>query len=69
MKSPVKMGDGYVETGDGLVHFEGQVSTRQEASTYSTEYRPGSEIICTEDWSLWTLGFNGTTKQWLEVTI
>ena len=66
---PVKQGDTYTATGDGLEHYEGQAETRAEVMAFSTNYRVGSEIFCTEDFSLWLLSEVEGTKAWKEVVV
>ena len=65
----VYLNNSYAVTGDGLVYFEGQCENRSDISTFSTDYIIGSKIVCTEDWSLWVLGRNSGTKEWLEVDV
>ncbi len=66
---PVALGDAYVKTGDGLQHYEGQADFRADIADFSTDYRDGSEILCTEDFSLWVLGRQSGEKKWLELTL
>ena len=55
--------------GDGSL-VELQVSSRAEAGSMTTKgYLPGSEMLCTADWSLWVLGYQGGNKKWLEVKL
>lgn len=65
----VYLNNAYVSTGDGLVYMEGQCENRSDISTYSTEFLIGSKIVCTEDWSLWVLARNGSSKEWKEVDV
>lgn len=65
----VYLNNAYVMTEDGLVYFEGQSDDRNDMATYSTDYRYGSKIVCTEDWSLWVLARKNGAKAWVEVDV
>ena len=66
---PVYLNNAYVATGDGLVYFEGQCENLSDIQGFTTDYIIGSKIVCTEDWSIWVLGRNGSSKEWLEVIV
>ena len=65
---PIYLNNAYVQTGDGLIYFEGICYERSDMATFSTDYTFGSKVTCTEDWSLWVLGRESGIKKWIEVT-
>lgn len=69
--TPVFAGNSYVETGD-RTYQEIQVKKRNEFNnTLTTDgYAVGSEATCTEDWSIWKVGYDDNDALvWLEVEV
>lgn len=64
---PIFINNAFARIGDDEVHYVGQAESRSEIASFPTDYRIGSAIICSEDWSVWILSRNGNTRLWKEL--